>query len=151
MSEETCCHHIGYSFWLTARVRLYAPSHIQDSTYQGLWYTSRGALAGTRNSSMGPTHEGSTRRPIAPWANALTTELHLTPKMCWMHHYKIIRSQFEIHPCHWAICVFSHKNISDTAVNIVFNVTLWVATQISEILNLVVTAATQFVLAPQFW
>ena len=32
-----------------------------------LCYTSRGALAGTRNSSMGPPHEGSIRRPIAPW------------------------------------------------------------------------------------
>ena len=29
-------------------------SHRQDSTYQSLYYTSRGALAGTRNSSMGP-------------------------------------------------------------------------------------------------
>ena len=28
-------------------------------------YTSRGALAGTRNSSMGPHHGGSIRRPIA--------------------------------------------------------------------------------------
>ena len=43
-----------YSFRLTARVLLYAPSHRQDSTYHGLCYTSRGALAGTRNSSMGP-------------------------------------------------------------------------------------------------
>ena len=33
-------------------VLLYAPSHRQDSTYHGLCYTSRGALAGTRNSSM---------------------------------------------------------------------------------------------------
>ena len=32
---------------LTARVLLYAPSHIQDSTYHSLCYTSRGALAGT--------------------------------------------------------------------------------------------------------
>ena len=31
----------------------YAPSHRQDNTYNGLWYTSRGALAGTRNSSIG--------------------------------------------------------------------------------------------------
>ena len=30
-----------------------------DSIYHGLCYTSRGALAGTRNSSMGPPHEGS--------------------------------------------------------------------------------------------
>ena len=77
--KETRCRHIGYSFRLTARVILYAPSHRQDSTYHGLCYTSRGALAGTRNSSMGPPHEGSIRRPIAPWANALTTELHLAP------------------------------------------------------------------------
>ena len=28
---------------------------------------------------MGPLPEGSIRRPIAPWANALTTELHLAP------------------------------------------------------------------------
>ena len=51
--EETRCHHMGYSFWLAARVLLYAPSHRQDSTYHGICYTSRGALAGTRNSSMG--------------------------------------------------------------------------------------------------
>ena len=52
--KETRCHHIGYSFRLTARVLLYAPSHRQDNTYHGLCYTRRGALAGTRNSSMGP-------------------------------------------------------------------------------------------------
>ena len=52
--EETCCRHIGYSFRLTAKVLIYAPSHRQDNTYHGLCYTSRGALAGTRNSSMGP-------------------------------------------------------------------------------------------------
>ena len=52
--KETHCHHIGYSFQLTARVLLYAPSHRQGSTYQSLCYTSCGALAGTRNSSMGP-------------------------------------------------------------------------------------------------
>ena len=39
--------HIGYSFRLTARVLLYAPSHRQDNIYHGLCYTSRGALAGT--------------------------------------------------------------------------------------------------------
>ena len=32
-----------------------------------------------RNSSMGPPREGSIRRPIAPWANALTKGLHLAP------------------------------------------------------------------------
>ena len=50
--KETRCHHIGYSYRLTARVLLYAPSHRQDSTYHSLCYTSRGALAGTRNSSI---------------------------------------------------------------------------------------------------
>ena len=52
--KETRCRHIGYSYRLTARVLLYAPSHRQDNTYHGLCYTSCGALAGTRNSSMGP-------------------------------------------------------------------------------------------------
>ena len=51
--EETRCH-MGYSFWLAARVLLYVPSHRQDNTYHGFCYTSCGALAGTRNSSMGP-------------------------------------------------------------------------------------------------
>ena len=64
--KETRCRHIGYSYRLTARVLLYASSHRQDNTYHGLCYTSCGALAGTRNSSMGPPHEGSIRRPIAP-------------------------------------------------------------------------------------
>ena len=77
--KETLCRHIGYSFRLTARILLYAPSHRQDCTYHGLCYTSRGSLAGMRNSSMGPPHEGSIRRSIAPWANALTTKLHLAP------------------------------------------------------------------------
>ena len=63
--KETRCRHIDYSYRLTARVLLYAPSHRQDNTYHGLCYTSCGALAGTRNSSisMGPPHEGSNRRP----------------------------------------------------------------------------------------
>ena len=77
--KETRCHHIGYCYRLTARVLLYAPSHRQDNTYHGLCYTSRGALAGTRNSSMGPPHEGSIRRPIAPWANALPLSPSIEP------------------------------------------------------------------------
>ena len=69
--KETRCCHIGYSYRLKARVLLYAPSHRQDNTYHSLCYTSRGALAGTRNSSMGPPHEGLIRRPITPWVKAL--------------------------------------------------------------------------------
>ena len=67
--KETRCCHIGYSFRLAPRVLLYASSHRQDNTYHGLCYTSCGALAGTRNSSMGPLHERSNCRPIAPWVN----------------------------------------------------------------------------------
>ena len=55
---ETCCRHIGYSFQLAARVLLYASSHGQDNTYHSLCYTSRGALAGMRNSNkMSPGYE----------------------------------------------------------------------------------------------
>ena len=50
--KETRCRHIDYSYRLTARVLLYAPSHRQDNTYHGLCYTSRGALAGTRHILM---------------------------------------------------------------------------------------------------
>ena len=66
LRKEIRCRHIGYSFRLAASVLLYASSHRQDSTYHGLCHTSRGALAGTRNSSMSPPLEGSIRRPIAP-------------------------------------------------------------------------------------
>ena len=79
--KETHCRHIGYSYRLTARVLLYAPSHRQDSTYHGLHYTSRGALAGTRNSSMGPP----------PWRIDPTTLAHSSQKHvthgvigCWI-------------------------------------------------------------------
>ena len=65
--EETRCHHMGYSFWLATRVLLYAPYHRQDGTYHSLWYTSHGALAGTRNSSMGPSWriDPTTQRTIS--------------------------------------------------------------------------------------
>ena len=64
--KETRFVHIGYSYRITARILLYVPPHRQDNTYHDLYYTSRGALAGTRNSSMGPPNEGSIQRPIAP-------------------------------------------------------------------------------------
>ena len=44
--KETRCRHIGYSFRLTARVLLYAPSHRQDSTYHGLCYSVFGIVLG---------------------------------------------------------------------------------------------------------
>ena len=45
---------MGYSFRLAARVLLYASSHRQHNTYYDFYYTSREALAETRNSYMGP-------------------------------------------------------------------------------------------------
>ena len=55
--EETHCRYMGYSFRLAVRVLLYALSHRQDNIYHrqdniyhGLCYTSRGALARTKNS-----------------------------------------------------------------------------------------------------
>ena len=44
----------GYSIRLASRILLYAPSHIQDSTYHGLCYTSRGAELIV---SLSPFHE----------------------------------------------------------------------------------------------
>ena len=41
--------YMSYSFRLTASDLLYAPSRRHDGTYHSLCYTSRGALAGTRN------------------------------------------------------------------------------------------------------
>ena len=69
--KETRCRHIGYSYRLTARILLYAPSHRQDNTYHGLCYTSRRALAGTRTSSMGSYH-GATSRSMLKILNIPT-------------------------------------------------------------------------------
>ena len=53
--EETrCCHFMDSSLWLVGWNLLYTSVHKQDSTYHGLYYSSCGALAGTRNSSMSP-------------------------------------------------------------------------------------------------
>ena len=71
--KETCCRHIGYSYRLTARVLLYAPSHRQDNTYHGLCYTSRGALAGTRILIKGSRELSSTYF----WAEDLVALLFL--------------------------------------------------------------------------
>ena len=54
--KETRCRHMGYSFRLTARVHLYAPSHRQDSTYHGLCYTMK-------DRSDDPSHHERTLLP----------------------------------------------------------------------------------------
>ena len=58
MREEShCCHYRSFSFQLAVRVVLYASSHRQDNTYHSLCYTSGGALAGLKNSSIGRSYE----------------------------------------------------------------------------------------------
>ena len=53
--KETRCRHIGFSYRLTARVLLYAPSHRQDNTYHWL----------EREIAQWDHHEGSIRRPMS--------------------------------------------------------------------------------------
>ena len=101
MRMETRCRHIGYSFRLAARVLLYAPSHRQDSTYHGLCYTSRGALAETRYSSDRATMKGrsddlshprSYISSITPWMPFLSrrrpANLLLQPLPRQLHLYR---------------------------------------------------------------
>ena len=66
MVKDHLDSEMGYSFRLTARVLLYEKSHRGLAHTTAFFYTSRGALAGTRNSSKGEPHEESIRLPIAP-------------------------------------------------------------------------------------
>ena len=54
--------------------------HREDNTYHGLCYTCRVHCL-EREIAQRVHHEGSIRRPIALWANVLTTELHLAPRL----------------------------------------------------------------------
>ena len=69
----------GYSFRLAARVLLYALSYRHDSTYYSLCYTSHGALAGMRNSSMGPPW-GIDSKTHCTMSRCSTTELYVALK-----------------------------------------------------------------------
>ena len=66
--EETRWSHIEFSFRLTARVLLYASSHRQDNTYHSLCYAVVEHWL-EREVAQWVHHEGSIRRPIAPWAS----------------------------------------------------------------------------------
>ena len=94
MRKETRCRHIGYYFRLAARDLLYASSHRQDNTYHGLCYTSRGALAGTRNSSLGPpwridptTHHTMSERSYhgATSRSCYVSKIYLIQKVLWTY------------------------------------------------------------------
>ena len=82
--KETRCRHIGYSYRLTARVLLYAPSNRQDNTYHGLCYTSRGALAGTRNSSMTDWMSNTAFRVLNTW---ITDTTHVSQRSRVLHKW----------------------------------------------------------------
>ena len=56
---------------------------------------------------MGPPHEGSIRRPIAPWANALTTELHLTSFEWWVTMIIILSGLYKY--CFWFFCIRHYR------------------------------------------
>ena len=56
---------MGYSLRLTARFIICASSHRQDSTYH-LCY-SRGGLAETINSSLGPQKRFKSEETVAQW------------------------------------------------------------------------------------
>ena len=62
---------MDYSFQLAASILLYASSHRHMPQRVEHWLE--------REIAQWVHYEGSTRWPIAPWANALTTELHLAP------------------------------------------------------------------------
>ena len=116
----------------------------QDSTYYGLCYTSRGALAGTRNSSMGPPHEGSIRRPIAQWAKALSTELHIASIACMNCLVKIY-----IHTLpslHW-ICPMPSVVYPIMILNIV---STDIFSALGKIIGMV-RLRTSFILSSQSW
>ena len=87
--KETRCRHIGYSYRLAARDLLYAPSHRQDNTYHGLYYTSHGALAGTRNSSMGPLNgfllDDHSLDMLRTTSERSTSELRPAPLLYYSH------------------------------------------------------------------
>ena len=69
--KETRCRHMAYSFRLAARVLLYLPSHRQNRTYHSLCYTSRGALAGTRNTDWGSGYDTMTLYKVFTSGGAL--------------------------------------------------------------------------------
>ena len=71
--EETCCHHMGYSF----RVLLYAPSYRQDSTYTAFvtpvvehwlereiaqWVHHEGSIRTTHRTMSERSYHGATSR-----------------------------------------------------------------------------------------
>ena len=81
--EETRFRHMGYIFRLATRDLFNAPSHRHDSTYHGLCYISRVALAGTINSSVSVILSGS----VIEDSKTRISRPRVLP--CWSVGYKI--------------------------------------------------------------
>ena len=106
--KETRCRHIGYSFRLAARVLLYASSHRQYNTYHGLCYTSRGALAGTRNShwdiqqgqvpSQSPSIHSCTGQRGSAYFSKLP-KISLKHGCSWQLSWLLRTATFEVEKC----------------------------------------------------
>ena len=72
---------------INRRVLLYAPSHRQYNTYHGLCYTSRGAMAGTGKSSMGPPWriDPTTHRTMSERSYHGATSRSMLPSESYAH------------------------------------------------------------------
>ena len=73
--KKTRCRHIGYSYRLTARVVLYAPSHRQDSTAVKHWLEREIAqwVHPMKDRSDDPSHH---ERTLLPRSYISLLELH---------------------------------------------------------------------------
>ena len=71
----------GLHFSISSKSYFICTIHREDTTYQGLWYTSRGTLVGKKNRSMGPPWgiDPTTHRTMS---GRSTTELHLALIKC---------------------------------------------------------------------
>ena len=104
--KETCCRHIGYSYRLTARVLLYAPSHRQDNTYHSLCYTSRGVLAGTRNSVTTDTELKKIKKILTNWTLLLTKIREILNWFLGVFVYTYIHISISVCVCVYPPAVF---------------------------------------------
>ena len=95
-------------FLSSRKILLYTPFHRQDSTYHSLCYTIRGHWL-ERDIVQCVHHEGSIWWSIAPWANVLTTELHLAPHLLDVSFQTVLHN-WSIKGCgmFYPVCVMVH-------------------------------------------
>ena len=130
------------------------PSHRQDSTYHSLCYTSCGALAEKRNSSMSPP-QGIDPTTHCTMNGCSTTELHLTPMIITVVRSSVVfvwftlgvmRGQTLLPSLHW-IDLMTRLVYPIMILNIVStNIFLPLSKMIGT-----VRSWTSFILSSQFW